>query len=966
MTSENWREVKKVFADALERPPGERRSYVDQACAGDDALRREVESLLAQQNTAGSFLESPALEAAAKALGEIQIQSSVVGRQLGSYKIISLLGSGGMGEVYQARDTKLERNVAIKVLPAAFVNDADRLSRFQREARTLASLNHPNIATIHGLEQSDGVHYLVMELVAGHSLAERIGGGELKIRESLSIAAQIAEALEAAHERGVIHRDLKPANVKVTPEGRVKVLDFGLAKAYGGDGAQDLSNAATLTTMGTEEGRILGTPAYMSPEQARGKIVDKRTDIWAFGCVLYEMLAGKRTFRGETLSDTIAAILEREPDWQMLPSATPAKIREMLRRCLQKDSPRRLRDIGDARIEIEDALGAPAVVEPADRTKSIRQRWREALTWGVAFSLLAALAVVVIWNRKSSSPTNSIPVSRIAITLPPNQPLAGLEIGSVLALSPDGTRLVYSARQGGVQQLYLRSLGGLEARPIPGTEGAVQPFFSPDGQWLGFFADGKLKKIPASGGEALSLGDATDPRGGSWGAQGTIIFAPTRYSAVQKISDAGGAPQPVTRLVNGESSHRWPELLPSGKALLFAAFSAGANWNNADVYVQLVGTGERRDLGLKGTHPRYAPPGHLVYAQGGTLMAVPFDPQRLTVTGGPVPVQEGVLQSTLSGAAQYSFSSTGSLVYIPASVEAIQRKLVWVNRSGVEEPLGAPARAYRGPRLSPDGRDVAVAVEGQETAVWLYALSRNTLTRLTFQGSTNYNPVWTRDGKRIAFTAVGQGLFWQPADGSGAREQLNDLGGFPNSWSPDGQLLALDDVRSSSPGRDILVLHVDNHKEEHFLETPFNEGAPQFSPDGRWIAYLSNESGRYEIYMQPYPGPGAKLQISTDGGTEPLWNPNGRELFYRSGNKMMAVEISTQPRFSAGKPKVLFTGQYQTSPSPVPNPNYDVSSDGQRFLMLKPGEQAQSPTQINVVLNWFEELKQKVPIGKRQ
>jgi serine/threonine-protein kinase len=444
-----------------------------------------------------------------------------------------------------------------------------------------------------------------------------------------------------------------------------------------------------------------------------------------------------------------------------------------------------------------------------------------------------------------------------------------------------------------------------------------------------------------------------------------IVFAPTRGSALQKVSDAGGTAQPLTRFAKkDENSHRWPEFLPGGEAVLFAAFRGGGNWNNAQISVQSVGSGERRDLVQGGTHPRYAPSGHLVYAQGGTLMAAPFDAQSLTVTGAPVPVQEGILQSTFSGAAQYSFSGTGALVYVPVSFQATQRRLMWVSRSGVEQPVAAPARAYRGPRLSPNGQEVAVAVEGQETQVWLYNLSRDTLTRLTFQGSTNFNPNWTRDGKRIAFTSIGQGLRWQAADGSGGSEVLSELGGAPNSWSPNGQLLAFDDSTSST-GQDIGVLHLVDHKVEQFLATPFNEGAAQFSPDGRWLVYVSNESGRNEIYAQPYPGPGGKLQISTDGGGEPLWNPNGRELFYRSRDRMMAVEITTQPRFSAGKPKVLFAGQYQPSSSPVPNANYDISPDGQRFLMLKPGGQDQAATQINVVLNWFEELKQKVPTGKK-
>jgi Tol biopolymer transport system component/DNA-binding winged helix-turn-helix (wHTH) protein len=638
-------------------------------------------------------------------------------------------------------------------------------------------------------------------------------------------------------------------------------------------------------------------------------------------------IVGGEPFRGET--DTIAAVSQREPE---IP-------------------------------EIEDTLAASAKAGPSAPVKSIRVRGQASLLWGVAFLLLAAVTSIAIWNRKSSFPINSGPASRIAITLPPDQPLAGLEIGSALALSPDGTYLVYAAHQGGLQQLYLRPLAGLEAKPIPGTEGAVQPFFFPDGQWLGFFGGGKLKKISVSGGEARSLCDAGDPRGASWAGKGTIIFAPTRDSTLQKVWDAGGTPQPLTRFAEDEDSHRWPEFLSGGDAVLFASLYAGGNWNNAQISVQSLGTGERRDLIQGGTNPRYAPSGHLVYAQGGNLMAVLFDAQKLAVTGAAVPVVEGVLQSTFSGAAQYSFSDTGSLVYVPGSVQA-QRRLVWVSRSGAEQLVVAPARAYRGPRLSPDGREVAVAIEGQETEVWLYDLSRETLTRLTFQGSSNYDPIWTRDGKRVVFhstTGVG-GLFWQLADGSGGLERLNKSGGLPYSLSPDGQLLAFNDGGATPH---IWVLRLDDRKLVPFRETMFKEGAAQFSPDGRWLAYVSNESGRNEIYVQPYPGPGGKWQISKEGGTEPLWNPNGRELFYRSGDMMMAAAIATQPRFSAGEPKLLFAGQFEPSPSPVPNANYDVSPDGQRFLMVKPGGRDQAPTQINVVPNWFEELKRKVPTRKK-
>ena len=962
VTPERWQKIEQLYHAAVEREESQRAAYLHEVCASDSALRQEVESLLAQEKRRDGFLESPAVEVAAKMLA-MDANRSLSGKQLGCYKIVSLLGTGGMGEVYQAHDTKLGRDVAIKVLPAAFVHDAERLARFQREARLLASLSNPNIATIHGLEHSDGLQYLVMELVPGQTLAERVSAGALRIEEALKIAAQIAEALEAAHEKGVIHRDLKPANVKVTPEGRVKVLDFGLAKAFAGDSGLDLSNAPTVTAMGTEEGRVLGTPAYMSPEQARGKDVDKRTDIWAFGCVVYELLTGRRAFRGETVSDTIAAVLEREPDWQALPLATPAKIRDLLRWCLQKDSQRRLRDIGDARMEIEEALAAPAIAEPSAPSKGIRALGRRPLILSLGALLLgAAIASLATWNLK---PTPSPrPISRFTITLPPGQQLTGLDTGPAVALSPDGTHLAYVAIQGGTQQLYLREMDSVESKPIPGTEGAVNPFFSPDGQWVGFFAGGNLKKVPVSGGAAVTLGDASNPHGASWGSQGMIAFTPANGLGVQQVSDAGGTPQPLTPLEKGELSHLWPEFLPGGKAVLFAAGSTAINFTNARVAVQSVGTGERRNLVQVGTNPRYAPSGHLVYAQGGSLMAVPFDPQRLAVTGTAVPVVEGVLQSPVSGAAQYSISATGSLVYVLGGVQSNQSKLVWVSRSGAEQPLAAPARAYRGPRVSPDGRRVAVTIQEQESQVWLYDLSRETLTRLTFGGNVNNNPSWTPDGKRIAFESSNEGplnIFWQLADGSGGLERLttSEYVHVPHSWSPDGQLLAFIEYTPTT-GYDIWLLRMGDHKAQPFLRTPFNESVPRFSPDGRWLAYISDESGRYEIYVQPYPGPGGKWQISTEGGTEPAWNPNGRELFYRSGDKMMAVDITTQPGFAAGKPRMLFEGRYR--PTPVTSPNYDVSSDGQRFLMLKPSEQAQAaPTQINVVLNWFEELKRRVP-----
>jgi serine/threonine-protein kinase len=485
---------------------------------------------------------------------------------------------------------------------------------------------------------------------------------------------------------------------------------------------------------------------------------------------------------------------------------------------------------------------------------------------------------------------------------------------------------------------------------------------------VGFFAGGKLKKVPVSGGGVLTLGDAAEPQGASWGSQGVIAFVPTAVSALQQVSDAGGTAQPLTRLEKGDFSQRWPEFLPGGKAVLFSAGAAPFNFTNAQVAVQSVETGERRNLIQWGTYPRYAPSGHLVYAQGSTLMAVSFDPRRLTATGTAVPVIEGVLQSTFTGATQYSFSATGSLVYVPGSSQVARSRLVWVSRNGVEQPLPAPSRSYLMPRLSPDDRRVAVTIADQETQTWLYDLSRETLTRLTFEGSGNgAPPLWSPDGKRIAFASAREGsinVFWQLADGSGGLERLT-TGVYtraPMSFSPDGQLLAFIEVNPTT-GFDIWVLRLSDGKAQPFLRTPFNESVSRFSPDGHWLAYISNETGRYEVYVQPYPGPGTKWPISTEGGTEPVWNPNGRELFYRSGDKMMAVDIATQPSFTAGKPRTLFEGQYE--PTPLTSPNYDVSLDGQRFLMVKASEQEQAATQINVVLNWFEELKRRVPPGKK-
>jgi serine/threonine-protein kinase len=904
------------------------------------------------------------------------------GTRLGAYEITGQLGVGGMGEVYRATDTKLGREVAIKTLPSALARDTDRLARFGREAKLLAALNHTHIAAIYGLDEHEGTQFLAMELVEGGTLEEKLKDGPLAVEDALRLALQIAEALEAAHDKGVVHRDLKPANVMVTRDGVVKVLDFGLAKALEmGAGATNPADSPAISQLATKAGALLGTAAYMSPEQAKGRQVDRRTDIWAFGCLLYEMLTGQPAFLGEVVTDTLAAVIRAEPDWALLPAATHRQVRILLRRCLHKDARQRLQAMGDARIAIEEVLSG---TEPSGEDLQRIHNGKLWLAWSVAgAAIVAAIAALVLWSPWPSG-TQSHAVTRFTINLPPGQRLAGLS-NPALAFSADGGQLAYVATtQDGVQQIYLRAMEGIEARPLSGTEGATSPFFSPDGQWLGFLANGKLQKISGKGGVAQTL--TTDlgaglTSGASWVGEHMIAFA-AYQSALQGISDSGGTPEPLTRFEPGESYHMWPQPLPGGKAMLFTAFSASPT----AIAVQPISEGERRDLieGQTGHMPSYVPSGHLIYAQAGNLMAVPLDLEGLAVKGVAVPVLQGVLQSQRLGTAQYSVSGTGSLAYVSGTPQAAgESTLVWVSRDGTEQVLGAPARTYNQPRLSPDGRRIAVDVIAgpQAMQVWLYDVARDTLTPFTFEG-LNRHATWTLDGKRIVFMSNREGvtqLYWQLVDGSGGSERLTnnapiataDVLDVPYSWSRDGELLTFVKV-DPTKGAEFWMLDVatpsaspeQRHVAQRLpLEVSSPDGGPQFSPDGRWLAYASDdESGQRQVYVQPYPGPGGKWQISTDGGNEPLWNPNGRELFYRRGDEMMVVDISAEAGITAGKPQSLFAGRYaKTLPGWV-RPNYDVSPDGQQFLMLKLTEQEEAPlTQINIVLNWSEELKRLVP-----
>ena len=891
------------------------------------------------------------------------------GRRLGPYEILSAIGAGGMGEVYKARDTRLDRIVAIKVLPTHLADRSELRERFEREAKTIASLNHPHICTLYDTGNQDDIDYLVMEYIEGETLAQRLHKGALPIQQVLQYAIEISDALDKAHRKGITHRDLKPGNIMLTKTG-TKLLDFGLAKLQQeATPAAPLSQLPTLAEPVTAQGTILGTLQYMAPEQVEGKTdrIDARTDIFAFGAVVYEMATGKKAFVGDSQASLIAAILEREPRAiSSLQPMAPPELDRVVKRCLAKDPEDRWQSTRDVADELKwiSQSGSQVSSPSRDQAKGLHVLGRRPLVFSLGGLLLGLMiASFATWSLQ---PTRLQPVTRLVVDVPPGQQLAGLDSGPALVLSPDGTKLAYIARQRGTQQIYLKAMDSLEAKSIPGTEGAVNPFFSPDNQWLGFFADGKLKKASVRGGGAIFLGDAANPFGASWGNQGTIVFGPSTVGILQQVPANGGTSQPLTHFEKQEIVHGWPEFLPGGKTLLFAASDNNGYWTNAQIMVQTVATGERRKLIQAGMNPHYAASGHLLFVQGGSMMAAPFDLQRLAVTGAAVPVVDGILQSVTSGYAQYSISGTGSLVYVPGSVQSTERRMVWVDRKGVEQAVPAPARPYRYARISPDGQRAAVIIEAPESQIWLYDLRREALTQWTFEGNINVMGAWTPDGKRIAFMSNREGpgnTYWQLADGGGGLERLSssENNQVPTSWSPDGRELAFIKIRPDT-GYDIWVLRVSDHEARPFLQSRFNESAPQFSPDGHWLVYVSDESGRFEVYVQPYPGPGGKWQVSTDGGTEPVWNRNGRELFYRQGDKMMAVDVTTQSGFSAGKPKMLFEGAYQLTP--VTFPNYDVSPDGQRFLMLKPSEQEQAPTRIDVVLNWFEELKQKVPAGK--
>jgi Tol biopolymer transport system component len=875
------------------------------------------------------------------------------GTRVGVYEVVALLGAGGMGEVYRARDARLKRDVAIKVLPREFERDADRLARFQREAELLASLNHPNIAAVYGLEQTGGVTAIVLELVEGETLAGR-SGRPIPLDEALSIARQIADALEAAHEKGVIHRDLKPANIKVTPEGKVKVLDFGLAKMMEPDvSPASLSMSPTRSIQGTQAGVILGTAAYMSPEQARGKAVDRRTDVWSFGCVLFEMLTGRRCFgHGDSISDAIAAILAHDPDWRALPPGTPEPIRRLLRRCLSKNAAERLHHLADARIEIDEAIAAPRS-SPTVHQSSARARIVRVMPWAV--SAVVALGLAVQFRTREPERVER-PLAQFEMNLPP-----GVEIfqgsSQEVAFSPTGTHVAFVGNLNGLRQVYVRDLSRLDAVAVRGSENAASCFFSPAGDAVGFItADRRLNKVSLRDAVVTSLVPDADAAylGGTWGSDGRVTFS--RNDGLWQIVVAGGTPRQITSLQAGESVHAWPAVLNEGKTILFTSVPSDGV-QRARVEAVEVDTGTRQVLIEGARFARYASSGHLVFYREGGLYAVPFDAGRLTVTGQPIEVTAAVEQDGL-GAPLAEMSSAGSLVYQRAGVAS--GGLVWVSRQGIEQSVTDVPRAYLSPHLSADNLRIVVGVGSD---LWIQDTLRSTFTRLTSQQSEAASyPVWTPDGKQVVFRTP-TGLRVIDTDGSGRSRAITGTTSldFPSAVSPDGGTLAVARPTPESAA-DIYVLSLAGDPAPRALVTgPAFEGGPQFSPDGRWMAYVSNESGQFQVYLRRYPGPDSRWQVSTDSGTSPLWNHTGKELFYRNGNKMMAVSVSTTPDVTLATPRVIFEQRYAYG-STIALTNYDVSADGQRFLMVK---REAGVAYLNVVLNWFSELTRLAPGGTR-
>ncbi len=909
------------------------------------------------------------------------------GIRLGPYEIVRPLGAGGMGEVYCARDTRLERTVAIKVLPASLSDNAALKQRLEREAKTISSLNHPHICTLYDVGHQDGVDFLVMEYLEGQTLAERLHRGPLPVPELLKIGMQIADALDRAHRAGIVHRDLKPANVMLT-KGGAKLLDFGLAKPLAmaavahpsntsQGGAPLLSAAATMDGPSpqisplTTHGAIVGTIQYMSPEQIEGKEADARSDIFALGAVLYEMATGRRAFEGKSQLSTATAILEKDPEpLSAIQPAAPVALDHCIRTSLAKDPEQRRQSARDVLLDLQWIAAGGGQVAPSET--------RDSRAVYVAIAVAIALAVVVgaVWRWIRPAPVPGR-VMRFAVDVPAGESLGGSwYLPPGIALSRDGSQLAFVAHHAGASRIYLRSLSDVTSRPVSGTEGAHTPFFSPDGQWLGFVSGSTLMKVPTTGGPPVTItaavGSDLGIYGACWAAADTIYFG--GGSGLMKVSDTGGKPEAITHLdpKNEETEHRFPELLPGGKSLLFVVRTGEEpSFDEADIWAVELKTGRRKMLVKSGTDPHYAPSGHLLFVRAGVLFAVPFDADRVEVKGAPTPVVDGVRENARVGAGQFSIAQDGSLVYVSGGLSFGEHELVMVDKSGKARLLTAAPRAYEDFTISPDGRSIATTVEGSVTDTWIHDIARDTDSRFTF-GVEHRDPAWTPDGKRIVYSGYkdgSMGLFWKPVDGSGPEERLVTADSYPWFWSPDGRFL-LYSLQSNTTGEDVWVFSLDDRKTRPLFETPYDDEWAIFSPDGKWIAYNTNESGRDEVYLAPFPALSPRTRVSTGGGRHPLWSPDGHELYYRMGtnpesmrertlatsSRIMAVSVQTKPSLQIGTPRVLFEGPYFDS-----GHDWAITPDGKAFIFIRDKETQSSPGEMNVVLNWFEELKKKVP-----
>jgi Tol biopolymer transport system component/predicted Ser/Thr protein kinase len=957
-----WKRAREAFDAVVDLPVSQRQARLAVLCDGDPALHAEVESLLVHADAPHEVL-SAILEQAAQSVFDCSTWQ--IGQTILHYQVTGELGQGGMGVVWKATDRTLGREVAIKVLPSAVSRDPVRLARLDREAKLLASLNHPNVASIYSLHESDGTRFLTMEYVEGNDLAARLARGPLPVPDVLSIARQVADGLEEAHEKGIVHRDLKPANVKITSAGKVKVLDFGLAKAVGRDvGATEADtpiDAADVSTLTTRAGLVLGTAAYMAPEQARGLPVDRRADIWSFGVLLFEMLTGHRPFDGATITDVLSAVVSREPDWTTLPPATPARLERLIQRCLAKDPHQRLRDIGEARVALEDLIGGRD--DTFDARPPRRSGRRDAVMAVLGATAAAGLAAWLLWPAPAIDPGNQ----RFNVALPP-----GLRIEDALdanrqtmALSRDGRQLAFTTRDAvRRKQIYIRRMDQVDAAPVPGTEGADMPFFSPDGLQLGFASEGKLKRVSLPGGAPVVIGDAPEARGASWSDDGTIVFAPGAFAGLVRVAATGGTPTPVTTVNRpGEEGHRWPVILPGGRAVIFATVPAGRRDEDATIDLVRLDSGDRRTLVRGGLYPRYVDR-HLLYASDGRIVAAPFDLSALATTGPAVAVLNDVrIDLRPDPRVLLDVSTSGALAYVSGSPSVAERELVWLDRHGVSTAVVNEKRPYRGAQLSPDGRSLAVLIDSPPvTSLWTYSLERRTWNRLTFDQDVS-TPAWTPDSARLVYSADGlRRTYIVAADGGQTPVRLmpqSDTAGDMPAIAPNGRLALI--AIQNSGGDDIISLTLDGKD----VVAPFqadagNEASPAFSPDGTYVAYSSTTTGRREVYIRTFAHPVRKWPVSVDGGITPRWSRNGRELFFLAGARVMSVPVTaTSAGLTVGTPGTLFEEPALTWNGTDAH-RYDVSADGQRFLAIRPDPREVRPLQIVVIPQFVAELRNRL------